>query len=127
MDLLDRIMDYLESNLTLFAVFKQDILSDDDASLAIRLAPSSPSERFYDRSKENIISFQILSKHTNQLLALQTLYEISNSLEDLVDLSSQDGSYIFSKIELYTNPTWVSKTDHNSHIYTALFNAYIFQ
>lgn len=120
-------MDYLEANLTLFTTFKQDILSAEDNALTIRLAPSAPSERFYDTSKENVISFQILSKHTNQFLALQTLYDISKVLENILDLPSQNGSYTFSKIELYTNPTWVNKTEQNAHIYTALFNAHIFE
>lgn len=123
MDFMDMMMDYLEENVGLFAKFKLDILSDDERALSIRLVPSSPTTRFFDHHKDNIISFQVISKHENQRVALQTLYMIEKAIEDLVDLPSKTSSYKFIKCEVYNNPIFVEKTNGNSYIYTMMFNA----
>lgn len=124
MDLLDRMIDSIET-LNLFTTFSIDVMKDNDNALTIRQAPSSPSIRFLDNSFDNVLLFQILVKHTDQKIAINTLEIISNHIENISKLPSNDGSYEFIKCEKYTNPLLVEKSDRGFYIYTAMFQTII--
>lgn len=128
MDLIDRILDYLEGNMTLFTTFTVDVLRESHEALAIRRTPSAPSMRFLDDSRDDVIAFQILVKHKNQFKAILTINEIVKALEGLKEneIVSNENSFEFLKCELYTNPLLVEQDKRGSYVYSALFNAEVF-
>lgn len=123
MDFMDKVLDHLESNLTLFSTFKVDILSDDANALTIRRTPSSPSSRFFDDTRVDEFMFQILVKNTSQRIALETINNIVVELEDLKFIYAETDSFELLKCEVYTLPLFVEEDSRGSYIYTALFKA----
>lgn len=125
MDFLDRLTDYIESNIALSTSIKWGVLSAESNSIAIRQAPSSNVDRYADKGKTFAYSFQILVKNTSILTAMNEIQAIADLLDELVNdaIVSQNASFKFIRCEVTTLPNWVEKTDHNEHIYTALFSA----
>lgn len=129
MDLLDRVADYLENNMNLFDTFTVDMMRDDETGLTIRRTPSSPSDdRYLDDSRNDVIAFQILTKHKDQQQAINTLNSILKVLEGLEkeSIASEDNSFEFVKCDVYTHPVLVERDARGSYIYSALFRAEIY-
>lgn len=126
MGFIDDVINNLETNMVLPSTFTVDVLSANDITLCIRRTPSSPTTRYADRSRDDVVAFQILVKHTNHLNAINTIDAIVEHLEGLTNLPN-DGPYQFINMEVYTLPLLVEKTDRGSYIYSALFQAIIYK
>jgi hypothetical protein len=122
---LDDLASNLESHLSLFTTFKIDILSDDDNALTIRRYQSGPSQRFINKSRDDLIGLQVLVRNADQKVAVDTTESITEYLEKLQVLTSSDGSYQFISCDVYVNPLLVEKTDRNTYLYSVLFQAKI--
>ncbi|WP_342045918.1 phage tail terminator protein [Bacillus sp. OTU530] len=127
MDFYDRMMDYIESHLTLYASLQMGVLSPKTNGIAILSIPSSPNAKYLDGGSVQNISFRIYTKHTDQKIAANTIQIISDLLDKMQndDIQSQDGSFIFISCEVNTIPSSFDKTDHDEYIYSALFVAEI--
>jgi hypothetical protein len=128
-DFIDDMANHLESNLTLFDAISVDVLPEDSNAITIRRTPSAPGTRYLDETKEWVVAFQVLVKHQEQWQSIQTINDITIHLDKLGPSAvfPADGSYKFTKCEIYTMPTLVEKDSRGSYIYTALFNATIFK
>ncbi|QKS71661.1 hypothetical protein FLK61_34105 [Paenalkalicoccus suaedae] len=126
MDFLDRVIDAMEADLTLFDIVRIGNL-DPDNSIAIRQFPTSPGTRFFDNSRDDTFGIQVLVKHANGTTARNTIQSITDYLESLTGVTSDDGSFLLVNIECSTLPNWVEETDRNQQIYTALFEATIYR
>lgn len=128
MDFIDRLLDYLETNMNLFTKFSVDFLPSSNQAITIRRTPSAPLTRYLDNSRDDVLSFQILVKHKKQTEAINTLQSIITTLEGLEEgaIQSQNNSFEFLKCELYTSLTLVEKDEKGCFIYTALFNTTLF-
>lgn len=125
MDFLDRLIDYIESNISLDSVLRVGKLSLDSKSISIRPTPSSMVNRYADKDKTREYSFQILMKDPNQFKVINKLDEITNLLDgiDHREIISNNNSFKLVKCEVYTLPNYVEETEHEEYIYTALFRA----
>lgn len=124
MDFLDRVMDYLEANLSLYAPIRVGILGDGD-SIAIRPTPGMPPQGYLTGDRLRVYSFQVLTQHQKPNIALGTLEAIAQALSGLENgaITSSDGSFSFVSCEVYTQPNFVEVTSQGVHVYTAIFHA----
>lgn len=123
MDFYDRMMDYIESNLTLYAPLQMGVLSPKTNGIAILSIPSSPDTKYLDGGSVQNISFRIYTKHTDQKIAANTIQVISDLLDKMRngDIVSQDDSFTFISCEVNTIPSSFDKTNDDKYIYSALF------
>lgn len=125
MDIIAQISKYLTNNVTLNAPITSPVLKSDNSSVAIRETPSSVSNRYMNTSKTFDFQFQILVKDLSVIKARNTINSIFLKLDGLPRgaITSADGSFLMTKCECTTSPNWVEETEHNEHIFTAIFNA----
>lgn len=125
MDFLDRLSDFIENRVELNSHVVWGKLSTSRKSVAIRPTPSSTISRSYDRGKTYEYSFQVLVKDPDQLITMRVLQDITDLLDGLPNsaITSEDGSFIFVKCEVYSYPSYLEETDHDEYIYTAMFTA----
>lgn len=123
--LIDDIATNLEANLSLFATFKIDVLSDDNNALTIRRYTSGQTTKFIDKSRDDILGIQILVKNTDQGVSADTIEKINDYLVNLDNLTSSDNSYTFVSCDVYIQPLLVEKTDHGSYLYQAMYQVKI--
>lgn len=125
MDLLDRVMDYLEVNVTLNAPIVPGSLGN-GSSVAIRLTPGSVNTRFIAGFNADV-GFQILVQDSKHLKCVGVTEDIFRALEGLSkdDLVSHDDSFRLVSLKCTTLPNFVEQTETGLYVYTALFNAEI--
>ena len=125
MDLLDRVMEYLEANVSLNAPIVPGLLGE-GSSIAIRLTPGSINTRFITGFNADV-GFQILVQDKNHLKCVKVTEDIFRALDGLSrkDLVSQDDSFKLVHLTCSTLPNFVEKTNQGLYIYTAIFNAEI--
>lgn len=125
MDFLDRLIDYIEDNITLSTAMVTGSLNQARQSIAIRPTPSSMGNRFMNKDTTREYSFQILIKDPNQIKANSTLHDIASLLDGLGNnaIPSDNDSYQFINCKVYVLPNHVETTAHNEYIYTAMFTA----
>lgn len=116
----DDIADYLEANLNLYAEIQMNTLGDSNA-IAIMDVPSAPVGRHLDGGKDDVYQFLVKTSHSNQFTAQQTIQEITNTLDMTEGVILRDAE--LTKIEVYTNPSFLEKTAKNTFIYVAQFRA----
>src|SRR5690554_6355483 len=125
MDFLDRVKEYLETELSLPYPIIVGVLGAESPSIAIRQAPSAVIDRYADRGKTFEFSFQVLMKDKGrkQINVIDTMSRIFDLLDGLPSgsITSNDGSFNFVTCECSTLPNFVEKTDHNEYIYTNIY------
>lgn len=96
-----RLSDYIEGLGTNFPVYNDTTVGDESISLT-RLPGSRTIQEYYDgiKDKRYIYELTIKAKQPNRQLAVDTLGRITDELEDLEELASQDGSFDFQRIEV---------------------------
>lgn len=127
MDFLDRMMDYIEANVSLYKPMRVGILGDGD-SIAIRPTPGTPPNGYLARDRLRNYPFQVLTQHSNAGVAYQTLETITNVIDGLENgaIVSSDGSFVFVRCEVYTTPNFVEVTSQGHHVYTAIYQAELY-
>ncbi|PEV02211.1 minor capsid protein [Bacillus thuringiensis] len=125
MDFIFRLVEFLPTKVTLNAPLSVGLLTDKASSISIRQTPSSTNNRYLNKDKIELFSFQISVKDTDHKKTINTIQSIADVLDDLEsdDIKSNDDSFYFIDCSTYVSPNFVEKTDHNEYIYTALFNA----
>ncbi|USK43535.1 minor capsid protein [Cytobacillus oceanisediminis] len=125
MDFIKQISNYLKKSAPLNAPLVSPILSSDASSVAIRETPSSVGARYINKGKTLQFQFQILVKDPSILKARETINGIFTAIDGLPStaIKSADGSFLMTKCECSTLPSWVETNERNEHIYTAIFNA----
>src|SRR5690554_7402385 len=121
MNFLDKLVDHVESSLTLYTPIGVGMLGAGNSN-AIRPTPGSMTSGYLNGRRLRPYSFQVLTQHTDPQIAYYTLEEIADLLGD-TDASISGGGYVMVRCELYTAPNFVEVTDQGLHIYTALFEA----
>ena len=127
MDFLDRVKEYLETELSLPYPIIVGVLGAESPSIAIRQTPSAVIDRYVDRGKTFEFSFQVLMKDKGrkQVNVIDTMSRIFDLLDGLPSgsITSNDGSFNFVTCECSTLPNFVEKTDHDEYIYTSIYTA----
>ncbi|WP_026582125.1 phage tail terminator protein [Bacillus sp. J33] len=125
MDFIKQVSNYLTKNVSLNAPITSPILSSDPSSVAMREVPSSIGSRYINTGKTLQFQFQILVKDPSVIKARGTINSIFKLLDGLSSaaITSTDGSFLMTKCECSTLPSWVETNERNEHIYTAIFVA----
>ncbi|WP_166740308.1 phage tail terminator protein [Shouchella lehensis] len=121
-------MDFLE-RLLLDVLNKQDYYAMVSSpvtlqgnSIAVSVMPSNNRAVYYDGTYDQGYMFQVMTKHEQQLEAYQTLLRITDFLDNIKDIPSQNNSYEFNGITVAGDPNVVGK-DGNHYFYVAQFRA----
>lgn len=96
-----------------------------DNSILLRIIPGAPLDADLVEGQTWDFSFQILTKHTNQLIAYQQAEQLKDLLHGLTYRSFESASHELIRMECTTTPNWVETNDREQDIYTALFSAEI--
>lgn len=125
MDFLDRLSEYIETNVVLNAPLNIGPLAINSSAISLIPTPSSVLNRYSNGGKTFEFSFQILIKDKNQSTTINVLNAITDVLDGLKNdaIKSNNDSFKFIKCEAYTLPSYVEKTEHDEYKYTALFTA----
>ncbi|MBU9711063.1 minor capsid protein [Evansella tamaricis] len=134
MDFFDRLIDWIEANHDLFTFIEKSRMSNEGPAIAIRQTPQPPGERFLNGSKVQLFGFQLLVRHSNRVLAMETLDSLYNALdgqkgrdkEGNFIIPSSNNSFYLLKIEGYTSPNYVDTNDRGEELYTAMFVAELY-
>lgn len=113
---------YLSANLSLYAPIALSGLDSASNSISIYSMPTASGERFYDNERPRQVMFQMLTKHKEQKMAMDTLEDIANALERI---SFDIVGYRLENCEVYSEPSFLEKNDKNEYIFTAAFNAVV--
>lgn len=97
LDFIYRFIDELNKLSLMSKVIPGDLKGD--KSIAVTLLPGSKTVRqYYDGTLEKIINIQVAIKTKNQKEALDNLNQISEFVEELHELQSNNNSFQFVKI-----------------------------
>lgn len=104
MDFLDRLNESINSIPELPVKIKKGFVSEKE-SLAITPIPGGHiTKRFYDGSKEEVLNYEIAMKSNDGSKVEATLWKISNFIEKLNDLKSENNSFSFMSITIASKP-----------------------
>lgn len=82
-------------------------------SISITPIPSNDYKHYMDGSFDKKEAFQISTRHSDQMVAYQTLLTISNELTKLQDLISLNGSFEFNGITITSDASLVAVDESN--------------
>lgn len=104
MDFLDRLNESINSIPELPVKIKKGFVSEKE-SLAITPIPGGHiTKRFYDGSKEEVLNYEIAMKSYDGSKVEATLWKISNFIEKLNELKSENSSFSFMSITIASKP-----------------------
>lgn len=116
---MDQLIDYIESNLSLFVPIRVGMLGT-GRSIALRPTPGTAPEGYLNGDRLRHFSFQVLVQHDDP----KTAYDTIEAIADLLDAAELPVNGAI-KCEIYTPPNFVEVTEQGFHVYTALFEAEI--
>ncbi|UTI41121.1 minor capsid protein [Niallia sp. RD1] len=122
MDFLDRMLDKLESDVTLFTFVRKGLLAEGN-SIAVRQTPTPPNTTYLNKDRIDNYGFQFLVRHKDVLTAENTIQSIHGYLCNRTDIESHDDSFKLINIDVSTMPNWVGVSERGEYEYTAIFQA----
>lgn len=109
MDFEDRLADYIDT-LDVGLKLVYDYTNSDESMSIARLPGGQITQEYFDGTVDKELLFEIEAKvkPENRILAMNALYRLTESLNDLVTLPSLDGSFDFIRIRV-TNEIFFSE------------------
>lgn len=123
LDFMDKLNQRINS-LGLYARCRIGLL-DANESLSIMAMPGGAEVEYMDGTRDKDYQVQVNAKSENQLNCFDALTNIYQTLENLVDLPSDNGSYEFNKIETKSLPSIVGEDEQGFCIYSLSISAKI--
>ncbi|EOE6413460.1 minor capsid protein [Enterococcus hirae] len=111
MDLWERVADSIDSVKGLPMPCMMGFLNGEDTLCVYTLPGSRTIEEYFDGTREREMLFEVGFNTKDQEKANRTLWLISNHLEELSSLGSNDGSFKFISSEISDTP-FVSEQDN---------------
>lgn len=96
-----------------------------DESLSIMAMPGGAETVYMDGTRDKDYQVQINAKSKNQMNCFNALTYIYQTLENLSDLPSGNGSYEFQKIETKSLPSLLEQDEQGYFIYVLSISAKI--
>lgn len=96
-----------------------------DESLSIMAMPGGAETVYMDGSRDKDYQVQVNAKSKNQLNCFNALTYIYQTLENLIDLPSNNGSYEFNSIETKSLPSLVEQDEQGFYVYACSISAKI--
>lgn len=118
----ESIKEYLNAGLTLYAPISLNGLTSKTESISLRSIPTNADGIAYDKKKSRLDMFQIMTKSINQKTAMNTIELIAELLNN-ADFEDADSNMIYC--EIYSEPSFLEKTNSNEYIFTSVFFAEI--
>lgn len=121
-------IDAIEANCSLFSTIDVPVVkinSDGTGTgIAFSLTPVGQEIRYMDGSRLRNYSFQIMVRHTDQPLILETLYTINRFVDGLKadDIQSNNGTFEFNSVMVTSVPNLI-QVDAHGCIYVSSFQA----
>lgn len=112
------IEEYLETTLTLYSDIALNGLTSNSESITIKEMPSGASLMDFDTDRVRNLQFQVMTKSLNQELAMQTIEQIAESLQN-VDIVVVGYRSIYCLIN--SEPRYLERTNKQEYIFTASF------
>lgn len=100
-------------------------LLDVGESLSIMAMPGGAETVFFDGTRDKEYQVQVNAKSKNQMDCFNALTYIYQSLEDLEELPSDNGSYEFNGIETKSLPSLLEQDEQGFYIYVLSLSAKI--
>lgn len=100
-------------------------LLDTDESLSIMAMPGGDETVYMDGSRDKDFQVQVNAKSRDQLNCLDALTTIFQTLENLPDLPSGNGSYDFNRIEIKSLPSLITQDEQGFFVYALSISAKI--
>lgn len=123
LDFMDRLNQKI-NDLDLYARCRIGLL-DTNESLSIMAMPGGAETVYMDGSRDKDYQVQVNAKSKNQLNCFNALTYIYQTLENLADLPSENGSYEFNKIETKSLPSLVEQDEQGFYVYALSISAKI--
>lgn len=112
------------NSLGLYANSRIGLLGTDE-SLSIMAMPGGAETVYMDGSRDKDYQVQVNAKSKNQLNCFNALTYIYQTLENLIDLPSNNGSYEFNSIETKSLPSLVEQDEQGFYVYALSISAKI--
>lgn len=112
------------NSLGLYAKSTIGLLGPDE-SLSIMAMPGGAETVYMDGTRDKDYQVQINAKSKNQMNCFNTLTYIYQTLENLSDLPSGNGSYEFQRIETKSFPSLLEQDEQGYFIYVLSISAKI--
>lgn len=120
MDIINDLIDYIDSQTSSYAVIKVDVLDQASESIILRQLPSDAVEtRYMDESRASEFDFAMMAKSMDQVKAINQLLEYQKVLDIPEDFDLSDDCQI--KVEPTSNPILSSINEDQSVVYTSSF------
>lgn len=94
-------------------------------SLSIMAMPGGAETVFFDGTRDKNYQVQVNAKSTNQMNSVNALTQIYQTLENLEDLPSGNGSYDFQEISTQSLPSILEQDDSGYWVYVLSISAKI--
>lgn len=121
MDLIDRLADAIESHFKYpTGTISIDLLREGDEAIALLSPASNPSEFYLDRTMQNETVISIMVKSKSQQNAKSKCQSIADFVTGLTELVSLNNSFKFIGASIYTNVSFIDKTEKDTFIYAGL-------
>lgn len=112
------------NTLQLFAPSSVGLLGEED-SLSILAMPGGAETVYMDGCRDKDYQIQVNAKSQDQMQCLNALTLIYQTLENLPDLPSGNGSYEFNKVETKSLPSLVMQDEQGFFVYALSISAKI--
>jgi hypothetical protein len=123
LDFMDQLNKKINS-MNLFASSRIGLLGADE-SISIMAMPGGEETAFFDGTRDKSYNVQVNAKSKNQLNCFNALTKIYQTLENLDDLPSENGSYDFQGITTQSLPSLLERDEQGYWVYVLSISAKI--
>ena len=123
LDFMDQLNKKINS-MNLFASSKIGLLGADE-SISIMVMPGGAETVYFDGTRDKSYNVQVNAKSKNQLNCFNALTKIYQTLENLDDLPSGNGSYEFQRITTQSLPSLLEQDEQGYWVYVLSISAQI--
>lgn len=123
LDFMDQLNKKINS-MNLFANSRIGLLGADE-SISIMVMPGGAETVYFDGTRDKSYNIQVNAKSKNQLNCFNALTKIYQTLENLDDLPSENGSYEFQGITTQSLPSLLEQDEQGYWVYVLSINAQI--
>lgn len=104
MDLIQRLKETINEGSDIPIELKIGYLDDAESLVIYSLPGSSVTQEYMDGAKDMNINYEISMKSKNGGKAEQILWLVSEKLEKIKNIKSQDDSFLFNKLKVTSKP-----------------------
>lgn len=104
MDLIERIKEKVNEQTVLPVEMQIGYLDAVESLVIYSLAGSTTTQEYMDGAKDVNVNYEVAMKSKDGALAEKALWQISETLDSLNEITSEDNSYIFNKLRVTSKP-----------------------